>query len=382
MRFSVFLIFISILFSDKLKAEAEFDSKPRMELNGFSAPYLMETGDLNNDGKTDLIISTGDRVQIFYQKANKYSFPADKEILIEKAGSCKAGDFDHDGKTDLAVMDKKRKLHIFLGQEELSSDHVSENYNQFENNLAAGKIGNSGIADFLIGPTWRRWNGDNKILHGYFAGPSQNDNGHASLADLNCDETDEIIFINRPPNNLIRIYYGPFQGPFPGTNINSSMASLFIQFAPTPAPVTQIITADVNDDARLDIIAAGNNGNIFLYYQNAPIDFSNDAAPSKIISGIKSNAFIAAADMNNDKLIDLMIAEKSSGNISILYKQKNKPFPASVTPSERVISVKNKISAFQTVDIDGDNVPEIIVGTAKGNEGSILVFKKNLLKIK
>ena len=79
MRFSVFLIFISILFSDKLKAEAEFDSKPRMELNGFSAPYLMETGDLNNDGKTDLSFPLETGFRFFTRKQiNTHSRPIKK----------------------------------------------------------------------------------------------------------------------------------------------------------------------------------------------------------------------------------------------------------------------------------------------------------------
>ncbi len=89
--------------------------KPAVLLDGIKNIRSIETGDLNNDGKTDLAVAVKNRgILIFYGKEKGFATTADKEILVAQPQDFKTGDFDGDGKTDLAVVDSfKQNFHLF-----------------------------------------------------------------------------------------------------------------------------------------------------------------------------------------------------------------------------------------------------------------------------
>lgn len=367
---------------------ANFPSEPSLVLTSSGKPLFVATGDLNGDNFPDLAVSFEDAggsggtapaknsLRIYYQKGGGYTNPFDKEIAIAGAHRIKIGDYDDDGKNDLAVTSAKR-LHLFLGREGLALDHQFYDVNQYETTLGTGKISKSGISDFLVGPVWRKWSGGDRMQDGYFSGPKRNDNGMGVLADLNFDGVNDVIFATRiidaRPVHAVRIYYGPFIV----MNVQAQDALKLVEL-PAPAHLVQVGVGDLNGDEREDIIisCSGTNGNIGIYYQAAPMGFADRTGPSAIIEGTAGMNF-TTADVNNDGLMDLIVADRkqSISKIHIFLQKKGKPFAGTKSASDKVVEVKATPAGWCIDDLNGDGFPDILSGSASGaDSGVIAVF--------
>ena len=372
-----FLFYVCLVFCLSLCGSlclAAFPSNPSFILENFRTPMSVEAGDLNNDGKADLIVScwVKSKVYIFYQKNGIYQFPADKELTTFPDGyplGLKVGDFDNDGKNDLAVVGVNQYLHLFPGKENFSVDLKSYNVNQWYSCQlpAAGKLSKNGIMDFLVGCVWRKWLGQDKFQCGLFYGPKTNNNSAGLLADLNKDKAIDVVF-QATDEKVVRIYYGPFSNML----VKPADVSEFIELS-TPFLVGQTAVADLNADGRLDIIASSvwdddpAKRQIFIYYQNLPIGFTANAGPSAIIAGVAG--LISAADFNRDGLADLAVAENGCENpkIHIFYQKKGKPFAKSVKESDERLKVSGfPVFFFKAADINGDGYPDILIDSVSG----------------
>lgn len=184
-------------------ARTLFPATPSFVVTGFSTLLMgIEAGDLNNDGKPDLAVSSWyrnlgpkaqydankSRVFVFYQTNGTYAFPPNRELAVKEPRALKIGDFDNDGQADLAVL-PSGVLHLFLGMENFAVDRENFTPNGGAGPINTGKLSKDGICDFITGPVWRKWLGANRFKPGYFyfAGPPANDNGAAILTDLNLD---------------------------------------------------------------------------------------------------------------------------------------------------------------------------------------------------
>lgn len=333
--------------------------KPVVLLDGISNIRSLETGDLNNDGRMDLAVAVKNRgILIFYGNEKGFAVPADKEIPVAQPQDFKTGDFDGDGKTDLAVADSfKQNFHLFLGKEALSKDHASTDCNQFCGFLEIGKLNKDGKFDFLTGPVWREWMGNDSFKHGFFQYVPGNGNEKAFLADLNKDSANDVIFTTA--ENKIRIYYGPF----PEMKVTQFDVSEFTELS-APAAINDVLSMDFNCDGKPDLVASGKKEDVFIYYQNSPMGFTNKTGPSKTL---KTNGpvFIATADYE----YSLIIAEKEKGKINILNRKNNR---------NEILESGIKISYLKISDIDGDKVDEIIAVISNiMPSGKVIMFKYN-----
>lgn len=365
---AVFSILAALAFCASCQTERSLDAELVFEQDNLGPSFSMDVCDMDSDGCPDLVISSGDKVKILYQRDGRYSPSACKEIPVAGARSCKAGDFDNDGIADVAVVGSRQSLHLFLGGESLSKDHASMNDNQFFTCLSAGRIGKSGF-DFLVGPVWRNWNGKS-FTFGYFSGPKSNDNAFSLIADMDCDGVGDAVFVSGK-GDFLRICYGPFLGPFQGRAIQPCDACEFVQFAPSASPIAQIAVGDVNGDGRPDVVAALGNGDIALYLQNQPIGFASGAEPSKTIKGSGESSLIEVADLDGDGLCDLVVIERKSGAAHILF-QREGGLPDGVFAAGRTLAFMNGAFCVKAADLDGDGKREILVG---GANGTLKVFK-------
>ncbi|MDD5678718.1 MAG: VCBS repeat-containing protein [Kiritimatiellae bacterium] len=357
-------------------ALAQFAETPAFVLGGVTAPVCVAAGDLNGDGKPDLAISVrtpgvdwadarkNDRVDVFFQKAGTYAPPADKQLAVEYPTGIQIGDFDGDGANDLAVLSMDSPLHVFAGSERFAKDHAQGSPNAARSGPIACRLNAQGLYDFLCGPVWFKWFGGDAIAQGYFYGPQVNDNIHSQPVDLNLDNVTDVVLTPKD-RKAIRLYYGPFM-------VLSVIAEDLSQYVELPTPLTfgyGLAFGDFNDDGRPDILAAASANTvaterkIFIFYQNAPLNFTTNVPPRRL-EGV--TGAMAVSDVNRDGLDDLLVSDAAGDGIYLFLQKKGKPFAASVKEADQSVKTGGRNAGFIAGDINADGYPDLIV-TADGN---------------
>ena len=349
--------------------QAGFPDAPNMTVGRLAYPYQVELGDLNQDGRCDLAVARWhrlpvagevydhdrDRVLLFYQ-GPEGTFPevADREISVRSPWAMRAGDFDQDGKTDLAIKETRRFLHVLLGSEALQKLHTSANVNDSDRQLAVGRLSPGGLMDFLPGPAWRKWRGGDVFAAGYCYGPKQNDNQGGTIADLNQDGHNDMVFLAA---KAIRVYYGPF-----GTMTVKPEDLTELLEIETPLPVASVQVADLTGDGRPDIVAgladrASGKRAVALYQQRSPVGFARNPEPTALLEGVGGQ--VLTTDLDRDGMADLIVADDSKRQIHVWRQAKGTTFPT--TPKGFDQTLKAPCYQVTAGDIDGDGFPDLAV---------------------
>lgn len=367
-------------------ANAQFAETPAFIL-GVTSPVAVAVGDLNSDGKPDLAVAVrtpgtnraadrqNDRVDIFYQKAGIYAPPADTSRPVAYVTGLQVGDFDGDGTNDMAVLSYCSPLHIYIGSERLEKDHATgKDPNYARSGPLACRLNSKGRRDFLCAAVWLKWFGGDIFSDGYFHGPRLNDNINSQPADLNMDGVTDVI-LTPQDRKTIRLYYGPFMVQ----KVFAQDVSQYVELH-TPLPFGRdVVIGDFNGDGRPDIAAFASaripaDRKIFMFYQNAPIGFYSNAAPSAVIAGI--GGWMAAADVNRDGLDDLLVSDVGRDGIYLFRQKKGKPFAASVQEADQVVKTGARDVKFVVADINDDGNPDLIVTVADNVKGFLNLGKK------
>ncbi|MDD5676728.1 MAG: VCBS repeat-containing protein [Kiritimatiellae bacterium] len=341
-----------------------------------------ETGDIDNDGKTDLVMfERGKDLKIFLNKGGSFANTPDRQIAIVGGASyCLVGDFDTDGKTDLAVSagDTKVAFQIFLGKHGLdparklvkAEGHDSGVYGPL---TWRGKLGEDSASDFLAGPRWVALLPNDTLRKGYF-GDIYTDHW-AITADLDGDGTTDVLTTQRPgPGKTIflRLFYGPFaigeESPAwqYGFNIGPMQTTRFTEIPVGPAEAWRLpIATDINGDRRTDIlmqVAQAQNGKpkwrTLVYTQNRPMGFEPEDPPGITLDGSGDTLYVA--DLNRDGLADLILCGHEPGTLR-LFINRNGQLPADASRPDQVLAVGNKALSAIPADLNGDGWPDLIV---------------------
>ncbi len=255
-------------------------------------------GDLNLDGKADLVVQISDglelKVQTFLSQGNNvFSLASETDLVLSPLYQSNdspyqfvVGDFDHDGFPDLA---------------------------------GTGGAAQPSQLLFLWG------NGQGQFSPQYVNGP----HGETLLGDINGDGLPDIVIPDSA--NEISVVLGQTDRNFPSLPL----------LLPAPGPYLSI--ADVNGDGLPDIMV-GNS--IFLNAGN-----SSFATPAVVTT----NAW-AIADLNGDGLADMIGG--SGSELQIWPGTGNPNFPGSpitYTPPQQVV-----LSELQIVDMDKDGYLDLV----------------------
>ena len=349
---------------------------PAFTLTGIPQPMDVEVGDLNMDGRPDLAIASWhrlpgakeqydrakSRIYIYYGKPGFYAAPADRELAVKNPVAIRIGDFDRDGTNDLAV-NPYDMFHLFLGREGLAVDHSCPDVNGGGGQLAAGVLGGRDLCDFVSGPVWRRWSGGDSFEHGYFHGPEINDNTASFLADLDVDGNIDVIFLPKDRSS-IRLYYGPFLSM---KVLARELSRFTVLSAPMPLG-PGVAIGDWNNDGRPDIAASSAGGGdlsrrrLFIYYQDAPLLFTEQAGPSATVEGI--SGMLCASDVNMDGLDDLVAGNTADGSVSVFLQKKGSAFAASLKEADQTLAV-GALHFMRVADFTGDGAPDLVVGDTR-----------------
>ncbi|CAF3000027.1 unnamed protein product [Rotaria sp. Silwood2] len=198
----------------------------------------------------------------------------------------------------------------------------------------------------------------------YSTGGGSNPNSVAT-ADVNGDGKVDIIVANSGANNV-----GVLMNA--GNSIFTAQVTYSTGGGSNP---NSVATADVNGDGKVDIIVANNGASNVGVLMNT----GNGIFTAQVIysTGGGSNPYsVAAADVNGDGEIDIIVANNGGNTVGILLNTGGGIFAAQVTYSTGSSSSPRPVIA---ADVSGDGKVDIIVGNYGLNNVGVLLNVGNII---
>jgi hypothetical protein len=309
----------------------------------------VDVGDVNNDGRDDVVVTAADSIGVFYQNNSgtldsMITYPS-THTSFSNTYKVKIADLNNDGRFDVVCIDwgtQSQAVEIFHQNQNgtLDSPVTYTVLHGGYDDLDVGDINNDGRTDIIVmSGQGYEYNNIGILLqnqNGTFADPVYYDLGENELTrgvavgDVNGDSLQDIIvtYGGNSPNSKIGIFLQNAGGTL---NPAVSFESYDI-----PEPV---VIADVNNDARKDILVAhGGWMALGVYLQGSdgalmpeelyPISYASHYNPQGL----------AVGDINGDGFNDIVIADYNNGLV-VLYNIETPCTVPSITsqPQSRVI---------------------------------------------
>lgn len=363
-------------------------------------PYHFAVGDLNQDQKADIAVSSWHKlpgkgykydrskhgIYVYLQNSEgKFSSNPDKVLKVKQPRSVVIADLNNDKTNDLTTVERLKGIHMFFNHEKFARDHALPQLGGVSvTAMKAADITGNQKLDLIMDGAWRKQH-DKGFALGYFftqKNPVRIDNIDPCIVDLNGDGCNDVIF-GSPKSAQVRIYYGPFSSAkiYPD-DIEMRTLVLPVKFG---KQFGRIAAGDFNDDGRKDIvISPAGDSNSYVFFQNSPADFTDQVSPSVTLKGL--NGQIQSTDFDKDGLNDLVIAERGwKKNRVYVLLQKESGLPSTSKQADCSIKAAGNYgnSALQVADINGDQMPDVIVSSDRGSRpGQIKVFFNKIKKAK
>jgi len=289
-------------------------------------PPDIASGDLNSDGRTDLVVINRADDEIIVFLGNSSGVPTKTKLTsVDDPTNAGVGDFNRDGKMDLAIT-----------HGEFSTAGVSIL-------IGDGSGGFGPPTNFPIS-TWR----------------------HLVVADFNNDGNAD-VFLSEDGSSLGQILLGNGTGGLSGgANVSASFAR-------------RAVPGDFNKDGKLDLALVGDGATFVSVILGDGLGGFSAPKTFPVSNGAR---FIATADFNNDGNLDLVTAGHING-ISVLAGDGAGSFGAATE-----VNLGFSTATVVVADFNGDSKPDVAVsgdqskiailaGNGTGGFGTPVLYRIN-----
>lgn len=313
--------------------------------------------DIDGDGLNDILIlnDNSNTIMIYLQNrlsGTNYSSSPDKEIQTKfSSDSLEVGDLNNDGKKDMVVTYAKRGENGILlyyqdKNRSLSFDVISLESGDNPCASAIGDLNNDGLNDLV----YVNSHSNDAYIHYQTEGliPVEKNvtliTGQTpfcvKIGDFNGDRLNDIVISNEFTNKTF-IYYQREDNTFnpnPDLRLNIGRTWYFL-----------LALGDLNNDGLDDLVIANN-----IFYQREGQGLNEE--PDIIVSEY-GKPFIG--DLNNDSLNDLIISSRDNG--VFVYLQTNNENSISLEANYKIFIKEPKYSSIG--DINNDSLADIVTST-------------------
>jgi FG-GAP-like repeat len=325
-------------------------------------PSLLATGDMNEDGRNDIII--GHEQGAITVTTIGPDRTAGTPFRANMAGfvfGMKVRDLDGDGHLDVIAADPiEFAVAFFKGNGDGTlRERVDIPAGAYTEGIDSGDFNGDGRTDIVVGQSVEE---KLAILYrepdGSFSAPVEHLAGHnvydVRVADVDHDGDDDVVAANIASFAVLLQQSG--RGEFPQAESMSLGANL--------GPY-DILAADLNGDALADIVTANtlhNTLSVFLgnpdgTLQESSIYFSGDDGPYRVV----------AADLNGDQHLDLAAVNVFENTLGVLHGRGDGTFHSAVK-----YPTGTAPSALSHGDIDADGDGDLLVSSPE--DGVVNVF--------
>jgi hypothetical protein len=280
-------------------------------------PFSMITADFNRDGSPDLAVTNADAdmVSIYlHDKQTRYGFTPAGSLSLGSPRGIAAGDFNRDGKLDLAVTSLACNCVIlFRGQ-------------------GTGQFLQYGGQVVPTAPT------------------------AVAAGDI---DRDGILDLATASNNRLTWLFGDGSGLF---TVRRDEAVPFLPRA--------VLLASLNRSGNLDAAAPGTADSLMLRYDVARTGSTSNVGQSSFNHDPRD---VATIDFNGDGILDLMVANRGSGNVGVfagIGTDETREYELIASPTAQAGA-----RALAVFDFDRDGRPD--VATANEYDRSVTVLWNN-----
>jgi hypothetical protein len=326
-------------------------------------PSSITVGDVNNDGRPDLVLGNANGVSVHLASGTPGQFALPVTYATDNGPAFVAiGDLNMDGRLDIAVANSgSSTVSILFGSGSPGSFAAPLNYATGNNprSVAIGDLNGDGRLDLAIAnscsvsvllASGSPGSFSPRVDYSALCSPVS-----VAIGDLNGDGRPDMAAAK---NGSHRVSVFLASGA-PGT------------FAPEAEYVTgvspaAVVIGDLNDDGRLDLVAANNvSGTVSIFLASGAT--GNFAAGVEYPAGSYPRS-MAIGDLNGDGRLDLATTNESTNTVSVLLGNGDGSFAAPLQ-----YAVGSVPQAAVMADLNGDGRLDIAVANYASGAVSVLL---------